>query len=78
MRFAITGSSGFIGGALRRFLTEHGHEVTRVVRSLSGVPPGEKVVVWHPDQGTIEGDGLEGHDVVIHLAGESLFGVWTP
>src|SRR5690606_2302958 len=54
-----------------------GHDVTRVVRSFSGVSAGERPVVWHPDEGAIEAHGLEGHDVVIHLAGESLAGVWT-
>ena len=77
MKFAITGSSGFLGSALRGHLLDRGHEVTRVVRSFAGVPPGEKVVVWHPEQGTIEAASLEGHDGVIHLAGENLFGVWT-
>jgi len=52
--------------------------VTRVVRSLSSIPPGERAVVWHPDTGEIEAAGLEGHEVVIHLAGESIAGVWTP
>ena len=77
MRIALTGSSGLIGSALSRALTADGHAITRIVRSLSGVGPGEKVVVWHPREGAIEADGLEGHDVVFHLAGESIAGVWT-
>jgi uncharacterized protein len=77
MRFAITGSSGLVGTALTRMLRGGGHEVTRVVRSFSGLPHGEKAVVWDPARGVIERAGLEGHDVVIHLAGEGLFGVWT-
>lgn len=78
MRFAITGASGLIGGEMTRQLRAAGHEVTPVVRSLSGLAHGQRGVVWHPERGTIEADGLEGHDVVIHLAGESLAGVWTP
>jgi uncharacterized protein len=77
MKFAITGSTGFVGTGIRQALLSAGHDVTRIVRSFSGVPPGEKVVVWHPDRGTIEQANLEGHDVVIHLAGESIAGVWT-
>jgi hypothetical protein len=77
MRFAITGATGFVGTGIRTALLAQGHEVTRVVRSFAGVAPGEKVVVWHPEQGTIERANLEGHDVVIHLAGESVAGVWT-
>jgi hypothetical protein len=77
MRFAITGSTGFVGSGIRAALVAAGHEVTRVVRSFAGVAPGEKVVVWHPEQNTIERANLEGHDVVIHLAGENIAGVWT-
>ena len=77
MRFAITGSSGLIGSALRHALAAAGHSVTRVVRSLAGIRPGERAVVWHPAEGAIEAAGLEDHDIVINLAGESLAGVWT-
>lgn len=77
MRFAMTGSSGLIGSTLREFLQRQGHTVTRVVRSLSGVGPGERAVVWHPEEGVIEAAGLEEHDVVVHLAGESIAGLWT-
>jgi uncharacterized protein (TIGR01777 family) len=77
MRFAITGSTGLIGTALTRFLRQNGHEVTRVVRSYGGLPQSERAVVWHPDEGVIEEQGLEDHDAVIHLAGENIAGVWT-
>src|SRR5688572_5633656 len=77
MRFAITGSTGLIGSELTRTLRAQGHEITRVTRSYSDLPHGERAVIWHPDQGVIEGAGLEEHDVVIHLAGESLAGLWT-
>jgi uncharacterized protein (TIGR01777 family) len=77
MRFAITGSTGLIGSHITHYLRTHAHEVTRVIRSYSDLPHGERAVVWHPDRDRIEAEGLEGHDVVIHLAGESLAGVWT-
>jgi uncharacterized protein len=77
MRFAITGSTGLIGSELTRSLRAAGHEVTRVTRSYSDLPHGERAVIWHPDEGVIEADGLEEHDVVIHLAGESIAGIWT-
>jgi uncharacterized protein len=78
MRVAITGASGLVGGAISRHLRERGHSVTPVTRSLAGVGHGERAVVWHPSRGVIEAAGLEAHDVVIHLAGESIAGVWTP
>ncbi|MEX1182398.1 MAG: NAD-dependent epimerase/dehydratase family protein, partial [Gemmatimonadota bacterium] len=78
MKVAITGSTGMIGTRLTRSLRAEGHAVTRIVRSYSGLPHGERGIVWHPEQGVIEAGRLEAHDLVIHLAAESLAGVWTP
>ena len=77
MRVAITGSSGLIGTALRTYFEERGDRVTRVVRTASPRDGGDQVV-WDIDAGRIDAAGLEGHDLVIHLAGESISGVWTP
>ena len=77
MRIAITGSTGLVGSALVAFFRERGDHVTRIVRSYSGLPPNERAIVWNPREGTIEAEGLRGHDVIIHLAGESIAGVWT-
>jgi uncharacterized protein len=78
MRVAITGASGLVGSELTRVLEEAGHQVTPVTRSLGSVGHGARAVVWNPERGAIEAAGLEGHDVVIHLAGESIAGLWTP
>jgi uncharacterized protein (TIGR01777 family) len=75
MRIAITGSTGLIGSVLVTDLTAAGHEVTRVVRSAGAVGAGE--INWDPAAGKIDAAGLEGHDAVIHLAGESIAGLWT-
>jgi uncharacterized protein len=77
LRIAITGASGFLGSELTRVFRGRGDRVTPVTRSLGSVDHGERAVVWHPERGVIEAGGLEGHDVVIHLAGESIAGVWT-
>lgn len=77
MRIAITGVTGFVGRALAGFFEARGDVITRVVRSYGGIPADERTVIWHPSQGAIERAGLERQDVVIHLAGESLAGVWT-
>jgi uncharacterized protein len=77
MRIAITGASGLVGGEVQRQLRQAGHEITPVTRSHGSAEHGERPVIWHPDRGTIEKDGLEAHDVVIHLAAESIAGVWT-
>lgn len=76
MRVAITGSSGLIGTELREFFRRRGDEVTRVVRRQSPRGDGNEVS-WDIGRGTIDAAALEGHDTVIHLAGENLAGVWT-
>jgi uncharacterized protein len=75
MRIAITGATGLVGGELTRQLRAAGHEITPVTRRPDGIAG---AVGWDPARGTIDAAGLEGHDVAIHLAGESLAGVWTP
>jgi hypothetical protein len=73
MRFVITGSSGLIGTALRAELRRQNHTVTRVVRGQAR----KDQVSWDIERGTIDSAGLEDHDVAVHLAGESIAGVWT-
>lgn len=68
MRVAITGSSGLLGTALRRALSDRGDDVVRVVRSN----PGPTDVLWDIYAGTIDADGLAGVDAVVHLAGEGI------
>jgi len=77
LRVAVTGSSGLVGAAVVDHFRKQGHEVTRLVRSFSEAGIGERVAVWHPHERTIEHAALEGLDLVVHLAGESIFGVWT-
>lgn len=71
---AVTGASGLIGSALVPVLTAAGHAVTRLVRRAPG--PGE--ARWNPGAGQIDAAALEGTDVVVHLAGESIASArWT-
>lgn len=44
------------------------------------VTPGERALSWDPEAGTIDRAGLEaaGIDAVVNLAGENVFGRWTP
>ncbi|QDG53298.1 TIGR01777 family protein [Persicimonas caeni] len=73
-RIAITGSSGLIGQALRSYFGDAGYTIHRVRRSQ---PDNPQNIYWQPRGGEIEADKLEGVDVVVHLAGENLFGRWT-
>lgn len=68
MRIAITGSSGFIGSALRASLEADGHEVLRVVRTAGG--PG--TTRWDVERGEIDAAAFERLDGVVHLAGEGI------
>ncbi|GAA5029244.1 TIGR01777 family oxidoreductase [Terrabacter aeriphilus] len=68
-RVAVTGSSGLIGGALRRHLTERGDEVVRLVRHAPGAPD---EVQWDPAQGRLDDSALAGVDAVVNLAGVGI------
>jgi uncharacterized protein (TIGR01777 family) len=75
MKVAITGSSGFVGGALVPFLTTGGHEVVRLVRRA---PRTKDEARWDPEAREIDAAALEGADAVVHLAGENIAaGRWT-
>ena len=68
MKVLVTGSHGLIASALIPRLERDGHSVTRLVRQAPG--PGE--LRWAPEGGTIDRDGLEGHDAVVHMAGVGI------
>jgi uncharacterized protein (TIGR01777 family) len=70
MDIAVTGSSGLIGTALCRHLTEGGHRVVRLVRRPPR--PGEDAVRWDPAAGEIDAASLEGIDAAVHLAGAGI------
>lgn len=74
MRIAITGASGLVGSELVNELGAD-HAITRLVRRRDRAK--RDAAYWNPDTGEIDAAALEGHDVVLHLAGESLFGLWT-
>jgi uncharacterized protein len=73
MKILVAGSSGMIGSAVTRVLTESGHEVARLVRHTAGA--GE--VWWDPDAGKIDTAGLEGFDGVVHVASKPWPSRWT-
>ncbi|WP_099021386.1 TIGR01777 family oxidoreductase [Mycolicibacterium palauense] len=70
---AVTGSSGLVGTALCALLSTGGHRVVRLVR---GTPAGPDERQWRPDAPAP--DLLAGVDAVVHLAGESIAGRFTP
>lgn len=73
MDVAITGSSGLIGSALADALHRRGDRVVPVVRGRT------RGLRWDPMAGTIDADGFDGLDAVVHLAGAGIGDRrWTP
>ncbi|MGH7466674.1 MAG: TIGR01777 family oxidoreductase [Longimicrobiales bacterium] len=77
MRIVVSGSSGLIGSALVAELGQAGHSVSRLVRSRTARVTTERLILWDPESGAIDAAALEAHDAAVHLAGESIFGLWT-
>ena len=74
MKVLVTGGTGFLGTALVRALRQQGHHVTILSRRPKG--PGE--ALWNGGADDTLGARIEGTDVVINLAGESIAGGrWT-
>ncbi|MDY3128003.1 MAG: TIGR01777 family oxidoreductase, partial [Corynebacterium sp.] len=68
LTIAITGSRGTVGRALAAQLTTAGHTVVQLVREKA--KPSQRL--WEPHSPAP--DLLEGIDVLVHLAGEPVFG----
>ncbi len=80
MKVFITGSNGFVGSNLIRNLLQEGHEVTALVRreTRAGAFPGEvSVVVGQSTESGNWQEAVPGHDLLINLAGASIFKRWN-
>ena len=76
MKMLVSGSHGVVGSALVRSLSNNGHEVYRLVRRVGEVSSSD--IGWDPERELIDVTKLEGLDVVVHLAGESIAdGRWS-
>ena len=70
MKILVTGASGLVGSALLPMLQTGGHTVVRLTRKKANTR--EQEVIWDPDSGKLDSQGLEGIDAVVHLAGEGI------
>ena len=75
MKILISGSSGLIGSALTRYFINKGHNVSKLIRKKLSKKDNE--IYWEPQRNEVEASKLEGFDVVVHLSGENVFGLWT-
>jgi len=79
MRVAVTGGTGFVGRALVKALLERGDEVWIISRTEKISAPSANArlhqVTW--SELAAAPDKLEGTDIIVNLAGESINQRWT-
>ncbi|HVP70566.1 MAG TPA: NAD-dependent epimerase/dehydratase family protein, partial [Gemmatimonadaceae bacterium] len=71
-RVLVTGATGLIGRGVSRELGARGWSVVALGRRPEDRPR------WDPGRGTLDPADLEGFDALIHLAGASIAGRFTP
>lgn len=74
MNVLIAGGTGFVGSALTTKLIEQNNSVFIITRNPNRSSQSEQLTYFSYD---VAADSLPKIDVVINLAGESLFGRWT-
>ena len=81
MQIIVTGATGFIGKRLCKKLSEAGHVITGLTRDASTasreVSYVDRFVEWDPAKSDPSPEVFSGADAVVHLAGESVVGLWT-
>jgi uncharacterized protein len=80
MKVFITGGTGFVGFHLVQRLVELGHEVTVISRSAATsrtMSPGVSLVEGNPGIPGPWQEIVPEHEVIINLAGRSIFTLWT-
>ena len=80
MKVFITGGTGFVGTTLSQKLAQEGHEVTLLTRNIKSNPTAFQRVSYVEGDPTRKGPWQEkvaDQDVVINLAGASIFRRWT-
>ncbi len=75
MKVLVSGANGVIGRRLVPGLKRDGHSVIRLTRSPQGCA--EPEIAWNPRTGEIDRQDLSDVDAAVHLAGESIAGIWT-
>lgn len=77
MKFLITGGTGLIGKNIVQLLIKNNHQINILSRKKKDNSKHVSYFKWNPKRQTIEYDSINDVDVVINLAGENIFGLWT-
>jgi uncharacterized protein (TIGR01777 family) len=80
MKIFITGGTGFVGSTLTRELTGQEHEVTILTRTIKKgrtLPERASFLEGDPTKQGPWQEKISEHDVVINLAGASIFSRWS-
>ncbi|MDY7035423.1 MAG: TIGR01777 family oxidoreductase [Thermodesulfobacteriota bacterium] len=80
MKVFLTGGTGFIGNTLTGKLLDQGHQVTILTRKRTKIKKTIKGVSYIEGEPTREGEWqkeVSKHEVLINLAGASIFRRWT-
>ena len=80
MKILITGSSGFVGTHLTKFLLDAGHEITGIDARKDNISAGRSLFHFVQADTTKAGDwrdALKNQDVAFNLAGINIFRRWT-
>ena len=81
MKVFMTGGTGFVGTYLTKKLIAGGHQVTILTQPLGSAALKLSGLTYVDGNPTIKGlwqDFVKEHDVIINLAGASIFSRWTP
>jgi uncharacterized protein len=81
MNIFMTGGTGFVGTYLTKRLISEGHKVTILTQPQGGAELKTAGLTYLAGNPTIKGkwqDAVKEHDVIINLAGASIFSRWTP
>ncbi|EGG20143.1 hypothetical protein DFA_07263 [Cavenderia fasciculata] len=75
-RILVTGATGFLGKSISKSFANRGHQVFKMVRTP---PKSDNEISWNPATNQIDTKTLNdvSPNVVIHLAGENIVGLWT-
>lgn len=70
MKITIAAANGLIGSYLSSYLATKGHDISVLVRRPTDLP--HRQFLWNPYTGEIDLAAVDGHDVIINLAGKNV------